>query len=263
MKTLITNDDGIASEGLWLLADAFQPMGEVVIAAPDREQSAVGTAVTLRRPLKVTRQKAPEADVDGVQAYAVNGTPSDCVILGLDKLAGGGVSLVVSGINDGLNCGEDVLISGTVSAALQAYLRGFPAIAVSVPLGAYGRLGAAAAKMATGLAGNLFGSDSLADVFLNINLPDESLKGIKGVRVTRLATRSHHNTVAETKRGEEIEYTLIREKTAHCTDQTTDVWAVENGYVSVTPLYTRHFDKSLLPSIDRLGNQLSRQITER
>ena len=129
MRILVTNDDGIFAEGLWVLAKELNKIGQVIVAAPDREQSAIGTAVTLYRPLKVHQVKPL---VTGVDAYAIGGTPSDCVILALSKLIENKVDIVVSGINQGANLGDDVLISGTVAAALQGYLRGLHALAISL-----------------------------------------------------------------------------------------------------------------------------------
>jgi len=116
MQILITNDDGILSPGLWALAAELKSIARVVVVAPDREQSASGTAVSLRQPLRV--QKIPPS-ISGVEAYSVEGTPCDSVILALGRLIKGEVNLVVSGINQGYNLGDDILISGTVGAALQ------------------------------------------------------------------------------------------------------------------------------------------------
>jgi 5'-nucleotidase len=111
VRILISNDDGIYADGIWALAHEFKRLGEVIIVAPDREQSAVGTAVSLRKPLRV-QQIVPL--IQDIPSYSVEGTPSDSVIVGLGKIVTGKIDLVVSGINQGTNLGEDVLISGTV-----------------------------------------------------------------------------------------------------------------------------------------------------
>ena len=126
---LATNDDGVYAPGLWASVQALREVGDVVVAAPDREQSGVGTAITLNNPVHV-REVMPL--IEGVRAYAVEGTPADSTILGVESLVGEKIDLVVSGINPGANMGNDVFISGTVGAALQAFFRGIPAIAVSV-----------------------------------------------------------------------------------------------------------------------------------
>ena len=123
MRVLVTNDDGIFAPGLWILVKELKSIARVVVVAPDREQSAIGTAVTLRQPLRVQRVSPL---VPGVETYSVEGTPGDSVILALGKLIKSRVDLVISGINQGPNLGDDVLISGTVAAALQGYLRGLP-----------------------------------------------------------------------------------------------------------------------------------------
>ncbi|OGO43195.1 MAG: 5'/3'-nucleotidase SurE, partial [Chloroflexi bacterium RBG_16_58_8] len=141
MKILVTNDDGISAEGLWVLVRELAKIARVSVVAPDGERSAIGTAVTLFQPLHAEEYQGPVA---GVRAYAVDGSPSDCVILALGKLIEEGVDLVVSGINPNLNLGEDVHISGTVGGALQGYFRGLPAIAISAPPGSRPGLDSAA-----------------------------------------------------------------------------------------------------------------------
>ena len=148
MRILLTNDDGIYAEGLWALVRVLKDLAQVIVVAPDREQSAIGTAVTLFQALKVHKTSPLVPDIE---TYSVEGTPSDCVILALSKLVKDRIDVVVSGINQGANLGDDVLISGTVSAALQGYLRGLPAIAVSVA-GKDGLNMDNAAKLATLLA---------------------------------------------------------------------------------------------------------------
>ena len=120
MKILITNDDGIYARGLWCLAEALRQVGDVTVCAPDREQSGVGTAVSLHTPVRVNSVVPQVADIP---TYAVEGTPSDSVVLALESLMPGGVDLLFSGINEGANLGNDALISGTIGAALQGYFR--------------------------------------------------------------------------------------------------------------------------------------------
>ena len=129
MKILLSNDDGINSEGLWRAAQALGELGEVTIVAPDREQSGVGTSVSLHSPVRIRSVKIHDGEFD---AIAVEGTPADSVILALEKVVGKDIDLVVAGINQGSNLGEDVFISGTVGAALQGYVRGKPVVAISV-----------------------------------------------------------------------------------------------------------------------------------
>ena len=234
MKILVSNDDGMFASGLWVLARELNRAGDVAVVAPDREQSAIGTAVTLTQPLRV--QKI-QSRVPGVQAHAVQGTPGDSVILALEKLLKGEVDVVVSGINQGLNVGTDVLISGTVGAAMQGYLRGFPAVAVSMA-GTHRTNLAVAARIARLLAESIRRSPRRPPVFLNVNLPDLKLKELSGIRVTGLATESHLDTVQEGHDGKRGYYWLVRKRRPEMRHgEMTDIRALEEGYVSITPLH--------------------------
>jgi 5'-nucleotidase len=177
-----------------------------------------------------------------VEAYSIDGTPSDSVILALGKLARGRVDMVVSGVNHGPNLGEDVHISGTVSAALQGYLRGLPALAVSAPNGDEENL-ENAARVAAVLARRLGTSPPPGRLFLNVNLPDRPLAEMAGVKTTRLARESHINTVDEGNRGWHKYYWLARERAGGARESDTDIAAVEQGNISVTPLYFNRTDK--------------------
>ena len=129
LNILVTNDDGIYAEGLWVVARELQKIGDVTVVAPDRDQSGVGTSVTLRTPLRFNEIKSP---VNGITAYKVEGTPADSVIMALRVAMKNNIDLVVSGINEGSNLGNDVFISGTVGAAIQGYSYGISSMAVSV-----------------------------------------------------------------------------------------------------------------------------------
>ena len=239
MKILVTNDDGIQAESLWVLAGELKKITDVVVIAPDSERSAIGTAVSLFRAMHVKEYDAP---VHGVTAFAVDGTPSDCVILGHGKLAPD-VNIVVSGINPGPNYGEDVFISGTVGAAMQGYTRGLPALAVSNAAFKFSKEGMeAGAKIAAALVKRLAAED-FPRVFLNMNLPDLSLDKITGIELTHLARSSHINLVNEHTSGSETEYRLVRERLAGSDSEGTDIEAVVKGKISITPLYTSLYDK--------------------
>ncbi|RJQ38198.1 MAG: 5'/3'-nucleotidase SurE [Dehalococcoidia bacterium] len=231
VKILLTNDDGIGAEGLRTLAETLGKSFEVVVAAPDRERSAIGTAVTLRRSLKVRCD--PPLTRDCV-TYAISGTPTDCVILALGKMVPD-VDLVISGINQGHNLGDDILISGTVAGALQGYLRGKPAIAVSV---ANPEFFPGAARIAARLAARIADGSLPPEVFLNVNLPDLSLDKIKETRVTNLSSASHIDTVDESIEDGQTAYRLLRRRTANHASPGTDIWAVEHGQISISPLHT-------------------------
>ncbi len=237
MKILVTNDDGIRSERLWILVRELKKIARITVVTPHIERSAVGTAVSLFNPLKV---ESVTPEVNGVTAYTVDGTPSDCVILALGKLVEDGVDLVVSGVNDGSNLGEDVYISGTVGAALQGYFRGSSALAVSAPR--YSTTGMETAARVTALLAERI-TVQPTRIFLNINAPDLPLSRIAGVKITRLAQTSHINTVEEDGHGTEKQYNLIRQQIDETAKKGTDIYAKEHGYISITPLFTSLFDR--------------------
>ena len=228
MKILVTNDDGIQSEGLWTLVRELQKIAQVTVVAPDGERSAIGTAVTLFQPLHVEEAKSPVA---AVNAYAIDGSPSDCVILALGNLIEDRVDMVVSGINPNLNLGEDVHISGTVGAALQGYFRGLPALAISAPPESQ-HWPEPAARVAAMLVDRMAGH-SPAKIFLNVNVPDRPLPESAGVKITRLARSSHINTVEEENDGQRKQYRLVRARLTNTGDN-TDIQAIEQGNISIT-----------------------------
>lgn len=256
MKILVTNDDGVLSEGLWILVQELKSIAEVIVVAPDRELSSIGTAVSLRQPLRIQkiRPMVPE-----VEAYSIDGTPSDSVLLALGKLVKGRVDMVISGINRDLNLGEDVYISGTVSAALQGYLRGFPAIAISAPY-ENKESPAIAAGVAAILAKKIGDISLPTRLFLNVNMPDLPLAEITGVKITRLASESHLNTVEEGDRGRRKYYWLVRQRISETEDSGTDVWAIEQGNISITPLYFNRVDKPPQHMLNSLCSDLLQQL---
>ncbi|MFC1993349.1 5'/3'-nucleotidase SurE [Chloroflexota bacterium] len=258
MKILVTNDDGIFAEGLWTLVKELRNIAQVAVVAPDREQSAVGTAVSLRQPLRVQSIRPP---VPEVEAYSVEGTPADSVILALSKLIETKIDVVVSGTNQGSNLGDDVLISGTVSGALQGYLRGLPAIAISVGT-ADGLYLNNAAKLAALLVKKIHSNSSPANIFLNVNLPDSPLAEIRGVKITRPARYSHIDTVEEGNHSKWKHYWLVRQQRNKATDKKTDIWAIDQGYISITPLLTNSYNKPSLSINDSFCSDLYRELQQ-
>jgi 5'-nucleotidase len=256
LQILVTNDDGINSEWLWILVRELKNIARITVVAPDKEQSAIGTAVSLRQPLTVQKIKPA---VPEVAAYSTDGTPSDSVIMALGKLVNGRVDLVASGINQGSNLGEDVHISGTVGAALQGYLRGCPALAISAPRGNEACLDTAARVAAT-LVKNMASTPLPTKIFLNINLPDLPPSEIAGVKITRLARESHINTVEEGNLGQQKHYWLVRQRLNGVDDSSTDIWAIEHGYISITPLYFNRLDKPPRRTLNRLCTDLWQRL---
>lgn len=231
LKILVSNDDGINAAGIKTLVKELSRMAEITVVAPDGERSAIGTAVTLRRPLKV---QPAEVNIDGVKAWATDGTPADSVILGLEKICPD-ADIVVCGINAGHNLGDDVLISGTVGAALQGYLRRRPTLAVSVAdEGCF----AAAANLAARLAKRIGDGVIPRNVFLNVNYPSLPPGKVGAVEITRLASETHLDSVAEAPGGEERHYHLTRDRLDDDAPPGTDIHAIERGHISVSPLHT-------------------------
>jgi 5'-nucleotidase len=236
---LVTNDDGVFAPGLAALAEALAPLGEVYVVAPDREQSAVGHALTLHRPLRVDRL--------GDRRFAVNGTPSDCVNLGVLGLLPAEPALVVSGINHGSNLGDDVTYSGTVSAAMEGTLLGVPSIAVSLAAPEGGSFDEAA-RIARLLATRTLAEGLPAKTLLNVNVPGHRPKGI---RFTRLGHRVYKEKVVEETDPRGKTYYWIGAGPPLWDDrESTDILAVQDGHASVTPL---HLDLTHYDALRRLG----------
>lgn len=255
MKVFVTNDDSINSDGLWAAVQALVGIAEVVVAAPDRDQSGVGTSVSLTRPVRAT-EVTPQ--VAGVKAYSIEGTPADCTILALEKLFGS-ADLVVSGINKGANLGEDVLISGTVGGALQGYTRDIPSIAISVASLKAARFDAAG-RLLRRLAEQIVAGVLSGPVFLNVNLPAIEPGKIEGIEITRLASRAYTDKVTEGDDGRRPYYWIARSRPESKFDVGTDAWAVRNNRVSITPLHTDMTNISKLPVLEELSLLLSESL---
>jgi len=252
MKILVTNDDGIFADGLIALVKELNKIAEVVVVAPDRELSAMGTTVSLHQPVRA-RKATPVAD--GVESYAVEGTPADCVILALGKLAKDEINLIISGINRGANLGDDVLISGTVGAALQGSLHGLPALAISASWGDNFYFDDAA-KFAAMLAKRIESGVIPADICLNVNLPNLPREKITGVKITCPARYSHTDTIEERYNNGRQYYWFVRKRVNKAVDDNTDTWAIEQGNISISPLLTSHANKPLSPLPDSLCSEL-------
>ena len=250
MKILITNDDGIRSPGLWAAAEALKGAGEIFVVAPDREQSGVGASLTLHVPIRAN-EVAPEIAGDGnsIKAYSVEGSPGDSCVLALERLVGP-VDLVVSGINQGSNLGEDVLISGTVGAALQGYFRGYPSIAISV--GGIKDVCYDVASAFLRILGNrLTDGVKLPACLINVNVPNEPPDKIKGVRITRLGRRSYGESVTERDDRKRKYYWISRDKAIHQEQgEDTDIWALRHNQISVTPIHSGLTDIEQIPVLE-------------
>jgi len=254
MKILVSNDDGIYADGLWALVKELREIATVTVVAPDRDQSGVGTSVTLRHPLRMVAMKSPLKD--GVAAYSVEGSPADSVILALGLVLKDGVDLVVTGINEGPNLGDDVYISGTVSAALQGFFYGIPALAFSIA--AFGSLHFdVAARLARLLVSEIADTDMSQRMLLNVNLPNLPLEKLEGIEVTRLGERRYADRIEPGHDGKRQYHWIMRGKSEWKSIAGTDIWALEHNKISVTSLFgnpggsSRDFLKSLAPELFR------------
>jgi len=238
MIILLSNDDGIQSEGLTALEASLSPLGELYTVAPDRAQSSMSHALTLHRPLRVHEL--------GPRRLAVDGTPVDCVKLALSGLLPARPNLVVSGINKGPNLGDDIIYSGTVSAAIEAALLGIPAIAVSLVTFQESDFRVAAAFTAE-LVGKIQERGFAPATLLNVNVPALPREQLKGWKLTRMGKRHYSETIVERvdPRGGKY-YWIGGDDLGFAHDDGTDCMAVHEGYVSVTPLQVDLTDYKLL-----------------
>jgi 5'-nucleotidase len=252
LRILVTNDDGILASGLRCLVAELAQIGTVFVAAPDQERSATGHAITMFQPLRAKRTEVPGAEA----AYAVSGTPADCVKLAVDVLFPNQIDLIVSGINRGANLGTDVLYSGTVSAALEGVMLGLPAIALSLAEFMNPNF-AAAASLARHLVEALRERSWPSDTLLNINFPQLELAGLRGIKVTTLGHLHYDNPILERKDPwGGTYYWLAGQAPEDNNGEPTDVWAVKNGYVSLTPIQFDLTNYRLLDTISSWNLQL-------
>jgi 5'-nucleotidase len=247
---LLTNDDGIYSAGLTALEQLLAPVGNIFTVAPDREMSANSHRITLHRPLRYEQI--------GSKRYAVEGSPADCIILGCLRILKHRPALVISGVNRGLNLGDDINYSGTVSAAFEAALQGIPAIAVST-FAAERTDFKSAARVTARLALRVIEHGLPPDVVLNVNFPQ---KWNGSVRLTRQGRQATQGVLVQSRDPRGREYFWLDEKIARTKGDTgtppthtlmTDFVAVDAGYVSVSPL---HLDRTAHAHVERFTDWL-------
>ncbi len=239
---LVSNDDGVRSEGIVALADALREVGTVYVVAPDRERSAAGHSLTLTSPLRVEKLAS--------RVYAVDGTPTDCVNLAVNGiLRRKKVALLASGINKGANMGDDITYSGTVSAAMEGTILGIPSIAVSLASRNHFRFDVASA-FAGRVARRILRHGLPADTLLNINVPNVPDEGVRGVRVTRQGKRIYGDAIVEKRDPRGRKYYWIGGDAQNRQDiPGSDLEAVEQDWISVTPI---HLDLTNYASMRKL-----------
>jgi 5'-nucleotidase len=259
MNILVTNDDGIDSKGLWALAQAMTRVGNVLIVAPDKEQSGVGASFTLHSGINIAEVTST---LPGICAYAISGTPSDCVLIGMRHLFHENIDLIVSGINRGPNIGVDIHSSGTVMAILPSHRLGIPSIAVSL----YTKTREEelnfdfAAEVVENLALEIKKGNLKTDAVLNVNVPNIPRKKIKGILTTRTADTGYVK-LFKVQGNKMVNYHLeLDELFNDRLEEGTDIWAIHNDYVSITPLHfeVTHHDviRSMEPCIQKMGKKL-------
>ena len=258
---LVTNDDGIESPGLWKLAEVMAEIGRVMVVAPTSDVSGSGTMVTYRRELQV--QQVPER-IPGVKAYMVDGTPADCVLIGLRRLKEGWISIVAAGINPGPNLGVDFFLSGTCGAALMAAFRNVTSFAISQDMlenesGVREPLWDTSQAVARMLARSIDTGVMPEGSFLNVNVPALTVDALGGVAITRVAPGGYVH-LAESGDGvnERLQRELVAD-TRHA-HPGTDIRAVLDGYVSVSPLDTALSNDTHIAHLSAQADALSKQL---
>jgi 5'-nucleotidase len=250
---LVTNDDGVHSPGLLSLFDAMKDLGEAYIIAPDRERSAVSHALTLHRPLKVEELRA--------RVFSINGTPTDCVAVGINKILPEKPVFVVSGTNKGANLGDDVTYSGTVSAAMESTIMGIPAFAVSLVTQTQRSSSFhfdTASRIASGVGKYILENSLPYDTLLNVNVPDVPFENIKGIKLTKQGKRIYDGSIQETldPHGEK-HYWIGGGQPYWEHGEDMDIQAVQDNYVSITPI---HLDLTNYDALKFLKDRLSPYI---
>ncbi|MGB9150242.1 MAG: 5'/3'-nucleotidase SurE [Burkholderiales bacterium] len=228
MRILLSNDDGYFAPGIAILAEALSPFADITVVAPERDRSGASNSLTLDRPLSLRRA------ANGF--YFLNGTPTDCVHMAVTGLLDHLPDMVISGINDNANMGDDTIYSGTVAAAAEGYLLGIPSIAVSLAKRG-GENFASAAAVVVELVQRHSRQPIKQPILLNVNVPDLPFATVKGRAVTRLGKRHKAEPVVKSvnPRGDTI-YWVGAAGAAQDAGEGTDFHAVENGFVSITPL---------------------------
>jgi 5'-nucleotidase len=251
---LLTNDDGVSAPGLAALAKSLSAIADCYTVAPDRERSASGHSLTIHKPLKVTELASNK--------YSLNGTPTDCVAIGVNKIMPRRPDLIVSGINNGPNLGDDITYSGTVSAAMEGTIMNIPSIAVSInALNGAEPLFDSAAEVAGEVARMVLHEHLPYDTLLNVNVPNLPYARIKGTRLTRQGKRVYDNAIQDSYSPWREKYYWIGGGTPYWEhDEDTDICAVMDGFVSITPL---HLDLTNYSAMELIREQWTKRNSDK
>ena len=247
MKILITNGDGVNARGIYTLAKEISKKHEVIVVAPREQRSAYSHAITIHNPIKIREEKIDE----DFKAYSLVGTPADCTQAGLSLLAKD-VDLVISGINRGINCGTDILYSGTVSAAVEGAIYNIPSIAISMEVD-WAREDEDYTKAAKWISKVLDIAENnylRNDVVLNVNVPNINEEDIKGIKVCKLGKSIYKTDYVLIEENEDMVYETkgIRNEIS---EDDSDLYFLSQGYVTLTPL---HFDFTNFKILDEVKN---------
>lgn len=251
MRILLTNDDGINAKGIHALINELNTIAEIYVAAPDSERSGTGHSITVFDPIK-----AAETKIAGIkQGWLVGGTPVDCVKLAISRLINEKIDLVVSGVNHGSNLGTDVLYSGTVSAAAEGIIMGCPAISVSLNSFRDDVDFDFSAQFTRRVIEAVMPEGMEKTTLLNINIPLLKPDEIKGVRITKLGSRNYDNLFEERRdpRGNTYYWLgggLLKEEQ----HEDSDVYVVEQGYISITPIHLDLTDYKLMARYHKISS---------
>jgi 5'-nucleotidase len=244
-KILITNDDGIFGLGLKPLVKEVSSFANVIVVVPDKERSAVSHSLTLQEPVRVRKIEK--------NVYILNGTPADCVRFGVIFLCKNKVDLVISGINFGANLGQDVIYSGTVGAAREAVFMGISSFAISL-VGRTGKNFSVAAKFAVKIARFILENEFQQKILLNVNVPDIPYKKIRGTEITSLGKRIYDDTIHCRKDPYGLPYYWLKGRLLSGKDiPGTDISAIKNKKISITPLHTDYTDFSMIEKLKKYG----------
>ena len=256
MNILLTNDDGIDSEGLILLKKYFEKNNNVYLIAPQKEQSCSSHSLTMHNPLRVFQY--------GKNTFAVNGTPTDCVMLGINKIYKNiKFDLLISGINCGGNLGDDITYSGTVAAAMEGCLFGITSIAVSMVVDFKKRPQYINYDSAPEYIDNVIQLlkklDNLNDCFFNLNIPDLPKEKIKGLKITTQGKRTYKDIIVENvdPRGEKY-YWIAGTPVTLGNNIKSDLYAVEHNYASLTPLHLDLTNYNYVEILKKINNPLDK-----
>ena len=241
---LVTNDDGIFAPGIFSLWEAMAEIGDVTVVAPDTEKSAVGHAITITDPIRVEKVHRK----NGFKGFAVKGTPADCVKIAGRSLMNTPPDLVISGINSGANVGSNIIYSGTVSAATEGTILGIPSIAISLNSIKGGDM-IASQKVAINVATKVIANGLPEGILLNVNVPNIQVESIKGYRITKQGKLVFKDRFEKREDPRGKYYYWMKGEIINDTNSDTDGFALQNDFVSITPIHYQLTEESFLKTL--------------